>query len=282
MAALAVSRLAQARQRLAQLVAMHDHVDHAVRQQVLGLLEALGQLLADGLLDHARAGEADQRAGLGDVHVAQHGVGGGDAAGGRIGEHDEIGQARLAQALHGDRGARHLHEREDALLHAGAAGGRKQDEGRALLDRAQHAGDHRLAGGHAERAGHEAEVLRGGHHLLAVEHAFADQHRVLEAGVALGGLEAVAVALAVTELERILRDLAHRHLLVLAVVEQVRQALLGVHAHVIVGAGDDELVGLEVLVEDHLPGVGTFHPQVVRQLPLGGRAGCGSWDERRC
>ena len=67
---------AQPGQRLAQLVAVHDHVDHAVRQQVLGLLEALGQLLADGLLDDARAGEADERAGLGDVHVAQHGIGG--------------------------------------------------------------------------------------------------------------------------------------------------------------------------------------------------------------
>ena len=48
---------------------------------------SLGQLLADGLLDHPRAGEADQRAGLGDVDVAQHGEGGGDAAGGRVGQH---------------------------------------------------------------------------------------------------------------------------------------------------------------------------------------------------
>ena len=57
------------------------------------LLEAFRQLLADGLLDHARAGEADQRAGLGDVHVAQHRIGRGDAAGGRIGEHDDVGLA---------------------------------------------------------------------------------------------------------------------------------------------------------------------------------------------
>ena len=86
------------------------------------LWKPVGQLLADGLLDHARAGEADQRAGLGDVHVAEHRVGGGDAAGGRIGQHDDVGQPRLAQPLHRDRGARHLHQREDALLHARAAG----------------------------------------------------------------------------------------------------------------------------------------------------------------
>ena len=57
------------------------------------LLKSLRQLLADGLLDHARAGEADQRARLGDVHVAQHRVGGGDAAGGRIGQHHDVGPA---------------------------------------------------------------------------------------------------------------------------------------------------------------------------------------------
>ena len=77
------------------------------------------------------AGKADQRAGLGDVHVAQHGIGGGDAAGGRIGQHHDIGQACLAQHLHGDRGARHLHQRQDAFLHARAAGRGEQDEGRA-------------------------------------------------------------------------------------------------------------------------------------------------------
>ena len=64
--------------------------------QVLGALEAVGQLLADGLLDHPRPGKADQRAGLGELDVAEHGVGRGDAAGGRVRQHDDIGQARLA------------------------------------------------------------------------------------------------------------------------------------------------------------------------------------------
>ena len=74
---------------------MHDGVDHAVLQQVLGALEALRQLLADGVLDDARAGEADQGVGLGEVHVAQHGERGRHAAGRGIGQHDDVGQARL-------------------------------------------------------------------------------------------------------------------------------------------------------------------------------------------
>ncbi len=38
----------------AQVVAVHDHIDHAVLVEIFGALEALGQLLADGLLDDAR------------------------------------------------------------------------------------------------------------------------------------------------------------------------------------------------------------------------------------
>ena len=54
---------AQAREGGAHVVARHHHVDHAVGAQVFGALEAFGQLFADGLLDHARAGEADHGAG---------------------------------------------------------------------------------------------------------------------------------------------------------------------------------------------------------------------------
>src|SRR5690606_33501122 len=53
-----------------QVVAVDDHIHHAVLVEVFGALEALGQLLADGLLDDAGAGEADEGAGLGDVDVA--------------------------------------------------------------------------------------------------------------------------------------------------------------------------------------------------------------------
>ena len=70
-----------------------------------------GQLLADGLLDHPLAGKADQRAGLGDLDVAEHRVGRGDAAGGRVGQDDDVGQAGLLELGQRDGRARHLHQR---------------------------------------------------------------------------------------------------------------------------------------------------------------------------
>src|SRR5690606_19880073 len=52
----------------AHLEAARDAVEHAVLEQELAPLEALRELLADGRLDDARTGEADERVGLGDVH----------------------------------------------------------------------------------------------------------------------------------------------------------------------------------------------------------------------
>ena len=75
---------------------MNDHVDHAVFEQIFRTLKAFGQILADGVADDPRAREADERAGLGDMHIALHGKGRRDAARRRIGEDDDVRQARLA------------------------------------------------------------------------------------------------------------------------------------------------------------------------------------------
>ena len=102
-------------------------------QQELAALETFGKLLADGLLDHARAGEADQRARLADVQVAQHGEAGGDAARGRVGQHADIRDARFIQAHQRRRNLGELHQADGAFLHARAARGRDDDQRRAGL-----------------------------------------------------------------------------------------------------------------------------------------------------
>ena len=58
---------ADAAKRVAKLMAMHHRIQHAVLQQKFAALEAFGQLLANGLLNDSRPGEADQRARFGDV-----------------------------------------------------------------------------------------------------------------------------------------------------------------------------------------------------------------------
>ena len=77
------------RQVRALLGSGDDGVDVAEAQVVLGEREVVGQLLARDALDHARAGEGDQRARLGDRHVAERREARERAARRRMGEHDE-------------------------------------------------------------------------------------------------------------------------------------------------------------------------------------------------
>ena len=65
-----------------EFLAGDDGVEEAVLEEEFAALEAFGELLADGLLDDAGAGEADECSGFGYVEVAEHGEAfGGDAAG---------------------------------------------------------------------------------------------------------------------------------------------------------------------------------------------------------
>ena len=86
------------RDHVLQLAAVDDDVEHAAFEEELAALEALGQRLPDGLLDHPRAGKADERLRLGDVEVAQHREARRHAAGRRIGEQGDVRQARARRA----------------------------------------------------------------------------------------------------------------------------------------------------------------------------------------
>src|SRR5262249_56125016 len=63
---------AQICQRRPQMMAMNDHVDHAMVLEIFRPLKAVGQFLANGLLDDPRPGKTDERARFRDVDVAEH------------------------------------------------------------------------------------------------------------------------------------------------------------------------------------------------------------------
>ena len=176
-------RLAQqpqhAAQRRGQLGARHDLIDHAVLKQVFGALEPLGQRLADRFLDDARAGETDDRAGLGENDVAEHRERGRHAAGRRIGQHDDVGQPRFLDHVGGEDRARHLHQRQDALLHPRAARGRHDDQRRLALDRVPRRRDKRLADRHPHRAAHEREIERRDNRRDPADPPLGDRERVI-------------------------------------------------------------------------------------------------------
>lgn len=252
-------------QRLLQRIARHHHVEHAVFHQVLGALEALGQGLTDGGLDHPLAGKADQGPGFGDVDVADHGEGGGDAAGGRVGEDHDIGQAGFLHPVDGDRGAGHLHQRQRAFLHAGTARGGEDDQRTLLLHGDGGGLDQAFAHAHAHRSAQEIEIEHRNHGRHAADAALAHLDGVGLVGLGLGLAQTVGIALAVAEAQRIGRHLRGVDPVIGVVVEQHGEPLLRRQAHVMSAIGADMQIFHQIAVEDHLLAGRALVPEIVRR-----------------
>ena len=239
---------------------MHQ-VEHAALEQELAALESVGQLLPDGLLDDARAGESDQRLRLGDVEIAQHRKARGHAAGRGIGEDRDVGQPRAIEPRQRRGDLRHLHQRQRAFHHARAARARHDQHRRAPLERQLDAAHDLLADHDAHRAADEAVFHRRHHRLDAVDAADADDHRVLLAGGFLRGGEPRLVRLGVGELQRIVRGQVRRQLFPPLIVEERFQPFGGAEAEVVRALAADVQVLDEILGVDDGVAFRTLHPQ---------------------
>src|SRR6266581_220917 len=196
----------QGGQPVAHLAPIDDHVDGALVEQEFGPLESLGQRLAHRLLDDTGTGKADQRTGLGNDDVADKGEAGGNAAHGRIGQEGQEGQPALGEERHRSRRLGHLQQREETLLHAGAAAGGDAEEGKFLLDRGAHTANEALADDRAHRTAHEIELEAGDDDRYGPDRTLHDDQGVVLLDIGLGRRQAIQIALAVLELERIDRQ----------------------------------------------------------------------------
>src|SRR5260370_41593274 len=84
-----------------EVLAVDDGVEKAVLEQEFRALESFGEFLANGLLDDARSSESNERAGLANIEVAEHGETGGNATSGGLGEHGNVGQVFVVEAREG-------------------------------------------------------------------------------------------------------------------------------------------------------------------------------------
>jgi len=170
---------------------------------LLGALKSRRQLLADGALDDPRPREPDEGFGLGDVHVADEREAGRHAASRRIEQDAYVGQLGGTVAFEGGDRLRHLHEREDALLHAGASGRVQQNDRQPLGCRPLEQPRNLLPDHRSHAPAHEPEEEHAEGH-VEIEHASPPRHeRVLRARRALGRHDAFSVRLAVRKLQRI-------------------------------------------------------------------------------
>src|SRR5262245_44218050 len=95
-----------------EIASMYDAVEHAVIEQELRRLESFRQILAERLLDDARAGETDHRTRLRENRVAEHGVARAHATSCGIRQDRDIRNATLGELRENSGDLRHLHERQ--------------------------------------------------------------------------------------------------------------------------------------------------------------------------
>ena len=63
------------RDPLLHVLAVHDHVDHAMGEEIFGALKAFRQLFPDRVLDHPLPCKPDQGVWLGDLDIAKKIIG---------------------------------------------------------------------------------------------------------------------------------------------------------------------------------------------------------------
>lgn len=228
-----------------QLGTRDNGIQVAESQHALGAPEAGGQRLARGLGDDARPGEVELSARLGDADVGQRREAGNDAAGARIGEDGEERDAGVVHEVDGAGGLGHLHEAEDALLHARPAGGAYGNHGQPLDGGQLGAAPEALTDDTAHAAAHEAEVHHGQHEGNLLDLSPADHDRLGEAGLGLSSAQTLGVCLDVDECERIERRHRGPQLTEGLNVGQLTHAFTRVNARMVAAAGADHEVGAE-------------------------------------
>src|SRR5215510_15079214 len=234
-------------QEVAQFAAVHYGVEHAMFEQEFRALKPLGQLLADRLLDHARAGEADQRAGFGDVEIAEHRVTGGHAAGRRVGQERDVWESGVVEPRQRRRNLGHLHQTERAFLHPRAARTRDDDQRKTLIDAALDRPRDLLADNRTHAAAHKTELHRADHQLSPAHLAVASEERVEHSGLLLRSAQPVGVRGGVDEFERVGRRDLRVALGVLTAVEEHLQTLTGTDPEMIGAGRTDVQIGFQIL-----------------------------------
>ncbi len=249
-------------------------------QQKLAALETGRQLFPHGLFDHPRSGEADQRFRLGDIDVAQHREAGGNAAGGRVGQHRQVGDAVLGQPGQRRAGFGHLHQRHQGLLHPRPAAGGEADERAVLVQGGLRGADEALAHHRAHGAGHEGKLEGNGDDWNALEPAAHGDQRVFFVMGFLRLRQPVAVFFAVFEFQKIGRFDALADFGGSILVEKTQQALAGSNRHVMAAFGTDLQVALQFGAVKHRAAFLALVPKSFGNLMLVAAVGANSrWDQ---
>src|SRR2546423_921203 len=246
-----------------EISAMHNRVEHSMIEEELRRLKAVGQVLPKGLFDDAWSGEPDHRAGLGEDSITKHGVTRAHASGRGIRENGDVRNATLGKHGEDGRHFRHLHQRENALLHSRAAGCRDDNQWELPLQRALSEACDLLSHHGAHGTAHEGEVHDTEIDRQPIEQTVTGEERVGVACVRKCLLQPLRV---LREAERIRRAQVYFELLHCPVVEQQRAVLVGTNPTMIIATRAHVEVALELLANVGVSARLAFFPNVGRDF----------------
>ena len=118
----------------------------------------------------------------------------------------------------------------------------------------------------------EAEVERRNDRRGAPDAAVGDHDRIVMAGAVTRLAEPVHIALAIAKPKGVLGHLRQLYGLIVFVVEEQREALVGAEPHVMIAARTDPEIALKLAVKNHLLALVALLPQVVRDVGLAKQA----------
>ena len=172
-------------------------------KQELRPLKARRQGLTDRLFNHPRAGKADQGLGFGDIDIADHPQRGCHPARRRIGHDREIRQSGRPQPVEGRIDLDHLHQGQDALLHAGAARGGKENDRQAFLHRVLDNPGQLLAHHGPHAAARKGKIKQAQGYRPVLNRCYPTHHRLGPTRLGLGIGDTLGIGFAVGKAERV-------------------------------------------------------------------------------
>ncbi len=237
-------------------------------EKKLRALKFLRELLFDGLLDDTGAGKSDEGFGLGQDHVGQHRETGRHASEGRVGQNDDVRNARLGEPADRGGGLGHLHQGKNPFLHPRAPRGGHHHKRDTLAQGAVGGQRHFLADDRPHAPAHEPEMKHPQHDPIAVDPALPDHHRVLLPSTLLGRMDPVGIALGILEMKGVGGDEARRPLAERAEIKKQIDAVFHRNRKMVLAFRADLGAPLHFLPVHDRPAVIALEPEPLGNLDL--------------
>ena len=194
------------------------------------------------------------------MNIAEHGKRSRHAAGSRISQNRDEGEPLFLDHINCCRGTGHLHQGQNAFLHASTAGSR--DGYQRIIAFKRHFGrlDNAFADRRSHGTAHKREVQCRNHAGYTADFALRNLDGIVIAGSFAVSFQTVGIFFGIAKFEWVFFGSGKADFIIFAVIEKHFQPLVDVKAQMMSAFGADIKGFLHLLRKKHLSADGTFDP----------------------